>query len=687
MATYYVSPAGSNTSPYDTWAKAANLPETILALTSGQHLILVGPGSTALTCGLTGYQSYISVAGTNHAGTIIFGVSAAGVAANCNDSNYTSYPAAWWEVVVGATASNRGLYVLKNAIQVHNIQFADTTGSYDTIYIATGGTNFVGRNIGAINSSQHLFQCGASGLDIKGFWFRGSSYASQALIFTDDAGTSVMSLGMFGCSNTNYLGSGTAYGIRFNHSAGTITVNNSIVRGSLGIPLYQSGAGTTVFNNSQIYAGKSDVIGRRTNGGITLNNCYLVASQIAPATEFTGTVTTNNCVRTAARTLTNYGRTGFFSVAIDDGANLGYATNMAALLKEFGAHGTYAVSAAGLTGDVLTGVLALVADGTLEIACHGYSHSALDVEATDAVFSITKTGKTVNVDRTADTITVSDTGTVSGFKAKTLLAIRNELTAMGCLLGDLGVYQGSNSLGEIMADSGGAKNSPYSPLYLIDTTAATGFYKVEIKDAKAYMEAALGITINTLAAPSSLGCENAALAAIACGFTSFRYDTNAASLLQSIDLFSIRHNSALTTATTDADVVYWANSIFAAIATLGEYYIALSHTAEQVSVARWRLILTEAAKYPEITVTSHSAIAAYIMDSDDWTTADNRTYTRTWTDASDYHIYDRNSPCIDNGIDVGLTSDFAGNVVPWGMGVDIGPYETTLSKLDFFFVF
>jgi hypothetical protein len=30
-ATYYVSPSGSNTSPYDTWAKAALAPSTIFS--------------------------------------------------------------------------------------------------------------------------------------------------------------------------------------------------------------------------------------------------------------------------------------------------------------------------------------------------------------------------------------------------------------------------------------------------------------------------------------------------------------------------------------------------------------------------------------------------------------------------------------------------------------------------------
>jgi len=33
------------------------------------------------------------------------------------------------------------------------------------------------------------------------------------------------------------------------------------------------------------------------------------------------------------------------------------------------------------------------------------------------------------------------------------------------------------------------------------------------------------------------------------------------------------------------------------------------------------------------------------------------------------------SPCIDNGVDVGLNLDYNGNNVPYGKGVDIGPFE------------
>src|SRR5665648_684312 len=50
-STYYVSPSGSNTSPYDTWAKAANLATTAIVAGntnvggSGPHTMYIAPGT------------------------------------------------------------------------------------------------------------------------------------------------------------------------------------------------------------------------------------------------------------------------------------------------------------------------------------------------------------------------------------------------------------------------------------------------------------------------------------------------------------------------------------------------------------------------------------------------------------------------------------------------------------------
>jgi hypothetical protein len=79
---------------------------------------------------------------------------------------------------------------------------------------------------------------------------------------------------------------------------------------------------------------------------------------------------------------------------------------------------------------------------------------------TGNLFSITLVGSTINVDRTADTITLTPGGSVATFRSKTLAAIRTELEVFGATLGDLS-FSG-DLLGEVIADSAGAQASPYT---------------------------------------------------------------------------------------------------------------------------------------------------------------------------------------------------------------------------------
>ena len=69
-ATYYVSPSGSNTAPYDTWAKAASLPHVVVSAASG----VAGPHTILIASGI--YNSYLDLtaAGVNLANVTILGV-------------------------------------------------------------------------------------------------------------------------------------------------------------------------------------------------------------------------------------------------------------------------------------------------------------------------------------------------------------------------------------------------------------------------------------------------------------------------------------------------------------------------------------------------------------------------------------------------------------------------------------
>jgi len=73
--------------------------------------------------------------------------------------------------------------------------------------------------------------------------------------------------------------------------------------------------------------------------------------------------------------------------------------------------------------------------------------------------------------------------------------------------------------------------------------------------------------------------------------------------------------------------------------------------------------------------TTYSTLAAWVaaqtQDANSPATADP-----LFINAGSAHFsLQSTSPCIDAGVDVGLSLDYAGNAVPQGIGVDIGAYE------------
>lgn len=85
MATYYVSDTGSNTSPYDTWAKAANLLQTALtAASSGTDVILVDKDHT----GDNNIASDLTLTCANHVSVICVDKDAADALATMGETTW-----------------------------------------------------------------------------------------------------------------------------------------------------------------------------------------------------------------------------------------------------------------------------------------------------------------------------------------------------------------------------------------------------------------------------------------------------------------------------------------------------------------------------------------------------------------------------------------------------------------------
>ena len=132
--TYYVSPSGSNTSPYDTWAKAATAPATVISLnpSGGPHTVYVNGVFYAVS---------LTSIGANWAGSTMQGVSAAGVAASCSGSACNAYPAGVDEVILSGAYTPSGI----TWTQVSGNVYLSGNGSMTTqpnsaIYTVSGTT-------------------------------------------------------------------------------------------------------------------------------------------------------------------------------------------------------------------------------------------------------------------------------------------------------------------------------------------------------------------------------------------------------------------------------------------------------------------------------------------------------------------------------------------------------------------
>jgi peptidoglycan/xylan/chitin deacetylase (PgdA/CDA1 family) len=391
--------------------------------------------------------------------------------------------------------------------------------------------------------------------------------------------------------------------------------------------------------------------------------------------------TDSNNIKISQPGITKRKRTGIMVPCIDDSDNTSYVQNLESVFSSRGVKGTFFVENAWWYSN-LSALHSIYNNSTFELGCHSHSHS--DLSTTGNTFSITKVGATIDVDRDTDTITVTPGGTVSGFKAKSFGAINTELTGLGCTCGAYSTGLNLECHGESFADSSGAQASPYTPQLLIDTTCDTGFFKTEIADAKTLLDDQFAFVSRSFATPGGATSADVETAVKNSGFWGCRnaYDEpDAERALVSIDLYQLSQYDVSTFITyssaTDAQVATRTRAICENAAKTGSIIFLLAHTAAECTAAQWGIILDTIAEYSsdDIKVMSMGDALYYIKNSGLWSTSDNRTYTRTWTDSTDYTLLE-DSPCINAGTEANVSDDYDGNVRPQGYSSDIGAYET-----------
>lgn len=138
MATYFVSSAGSNTSPYDTWAKAATSLATalLMATTAGDIVVIqydgVPSGDSALSADTTyTISDGVWIVSASNDGGSSYTLTPMG------DSNYIGHSSSNRSITLGASNGSKigvwGLTLRVSGATTDNIRLGSAIGNYNTI--------------------------------------------------------------------------------------------------------------------------------------------------------------------------------------------------------------------------------------------------------------------------------------------------------------------------------------------------------------------------------------------------------------------------------------------------------------------------------------------------------------------------------------------------------------------------
>lgn len=705
--TYYVSPLGSNTSPYDTWAKAANAISTITSLAlTGANTIYVAPGTYTNTLALnnTKYDS-LSIIGTlSGADPAVFptGMTAATELVIWDHSDTSQNT-----IYCGTEGINN--FALRNL----SIKAKGTTGTTKTaVWHASTGNGWTFDSIlfyadtDAITMGALLRLGGGTGHSVTRCRFRSNNSASgKYSMFVEGASAGTASDNIFEHGNgTN----GIPYTTIYNNSSGVWNWYNNDIAGGYSNTFLHAGSGTSNLTNNVIsgsIGGLASVA--RTAGTVNTTTNLIYSGTHTPANYYSGTVnSTGDLLATGYPQFRNMGRTrGYIVPTVDDNGGLSYVQALEPLLSSRGMKGTWGVYPYTLDAGDYAAVREIAAGGTVEIAVHGGYHTDLIY---DHALNFSQSGgsnPTVAFDGT--TITLSCDGTdYDNSYVVTDKTIDEIITALNGVKGWTVAKSTTDS--QIATQINGSQ--PATVLATLTETAApvnidfdkttadctgggcSAFYKTNVYDAKSYMadtvvngagnvtDPQTGATYvaNTLLAPYNDLDTDSKTAIRTSGYTNSRCVAGAVYAVGNYtDLYgNYSVNCSDLIGATVAETKARARSVATNAALMGRMVYLLAHNDSQCSTTAengWAAVLDAFAEAGNnVTVTS-AQLAANVYRASPWTyTAGTGISTRTYTTYSDYRLR-AGSPAINAGTDVGLTTDFLGKAIR-GLP-DIGAYE------------
>jgi len=472
---------------------------------------------------------------------------------------------------------------------------------------------------------------------------------------------------------------GTSYGL-IGASTSTITLNNSDIINNTSVGVDSEDAGTIITVRNCIVNGNGYYGLKATSGGV-LNYSYSLvwANGTLPSYNMSGaTDLGNNITDNAAHFKSYANNNAYFVFSSDESGNdydFDYFDSIVSTFAPYGAKASFFIEGSYVSSGKYSTLASYAAAGH-EVASHSWSVTRFD--RTDAfTVTTTNTNPTVNVDRTTKTIVfscdeVGNRVTVNWSSvAKSIADVKAAVAGKGWTITN------STNINDPLrmisaASTGGAQAVPYT--VTLDVSAVNGypFWNDEIITTASWIQGITGVAPATYVYPFGISSTSmdtffSGTSMIAGGAVS-GWNNN---VLSSINVYEISRISAsrMKTSGLEADTRACARYWYEFAKHKGGIAIFLSHSTGELTIAQLGWFTDELYKLGGQFITFKDAMTTIRADH---TTVDNITYTKTYPDLFNGQLQST-SPAIDAGVNVGLTTDLAGNPI-YGTP-DIGGYE------------
>lgn len=474
----------------------------------------------------------------------------------------------------------------------------------------------------------------------------------------------------------------------------TITFNNCLFVGNDRGVLY-SGTGTQdiVLNNCIFSANLTltalyHIVNNAGSGTCTIKNCVLLphpARAISDDKGFYNITDGGNNVFTVPGFI-QHRRPAYIAICIDDQGNFAHWCSLADACAAHGFRCTWALNDTDTFSNWST--LQTYIDAGHEVTSHTRHHvdlssmNAFNVQYTGAAASCTMT---INI--ASNSITITTTGGVDDLSIDISNTNYDTIGEIHAYINNQANYTSSTAstdgdsdtgLGSSLADitDQDIKTAEYTCLF--DTTR---YFTEEITNSKSDIESNLsGYTCNSFVFPYNSHNETAEDWVKDAEYLGSRSSSSGTYSLESMEIYNIYGNGVpqLIGTTDDTDGALTIMDIKARTAALAERLcydgaaiVLVGHDNENYSLTNWEIIL-EALEESNIEVLTLSEMINKIRS--EGSTVDNETWTRSFTDGSNYHLRSLSS-CINTGTDVSLVQDFEKQRVPRNSIPEIGAYE------------